>query len=79
MWKLLRVRVISALTLVVTSVDLSRILIFLFKRSFRHEIRHLYLISNFVFPLTDCLFLYFSDGFNGFSDRESSFHPENRT
>ena len=38
-WKLLRVRVISVLTLVVTSVNLSRMLTFLFKRSFWHEIR----------------------------------------
>ena len=60
-WKLLRVRVISALTLVVTSVSLSRILTFLFKRSFRHEIRHalsVFILYPTLFFLLPIVFFY---------------------
>lgn len=60
-WKLLRVCVISVLTLVVTSVSLSRILTFLFKRSFRHEIRHalsVFILYPTLFFLLPIVFFY---------------------
>ena len=60
-WKLLRVCVIAVLTLVVTSVNLSRILTFLFKRSFRHEIRHalsVFILYPTLFFLLPIVFFY---------------------
>ena len=60
-WKLLRVRVISVLTLVVTSVNLSRMLTFLFKRSFWHEIRRafsVFILYPTLFFLLPIIFFY---------------------